>query len=846
MKNFFSKITVFLIILLISSCNAVKRVEDGELLLTKNTIYINDEKIKNEELDGLISQKPNSPLRLAIYNLAKKNSDSIYLARLQKQLDSANFWKSVLSEKQLIRLAEYKIDFNNWLRNSGEAPVIINEEEAEKSSERLSKYAYNFGYFNNTTSFEIDTTKRKRKRAEISYKINTGEPYIIDSLTTEIVSDVLDSIYKAHQNLSIIKSGDQFNLNNFSAERERLNDLYLNSGIYRFQRTSITYDIQRDTIEANEDYQMPTTIIIDNAYERVGDSLREIPYKVHSINNVNIFTDTNIGAYTDTIQYDNYTIYYKDELRYKPKALTDAVAIIPGDIYKDQDRTLTYRQISNLKIFRYPTIEYTYTDSSDSKLNSNIYITSRPKFSLGLNTDISHSNIQDIGMSFGTSLLSRNVFRGAETLELALKGTIGSSRELRDEDDPFFNILEFGGDINLNFPRFLLPFNTDKYVPKYMNPNTRLSAGITTQKNIGLDKQSLNSLLRYTWDPSSYQKNIFELINIQFVKNLNPERYYLVYRNSYDRLNDLAAPYENQYPEFYKPDTESPQLVIPEGTNAFINAVDNGDIVLNNIEDQEEFSSIAEQEERLTTDNLIFASNFTYTKNNRKSYTDNNFYQFRTKIELAGNLLSGIASIFPFDEDENGNNLVFGVPYSQYVKSEFDFIKHWRVFKTNTLAFRAFTGIAIPYGNSNNIPFIRSYFAGGSNDNRAWQPYSLGPGRTDNLEDYNEANFKIAFNLEYRFNILGDLKGALFVDSGNIWNVLDEVESEERVFEGFKSLSELAIGSGFGVRYDFSFFVIRLDTGFKTYNPALEKDKRWFNEYNFRNAVLNIGINYPF
>lgn len=835
-----------MIIFLISSCNAVKRVEDDELLLSKNTIYINDKKIKNEDLDGLISQKPNNPLRLHIYNLAKENSDSIYLERLQRQLDSSRFWKKFLSEKQLIRWTEYKMGFNNWLRNSGEAPVIIDKDKAKRSTERLSSYAYNFGYFNNTTSYKIDTSGQKNKRAEIVYKIDTGKPFMIDSLKTDIVSDVLDSIYEAHKKESLINDGDQFNLNNFNAERERLNDLYLNSGIYRFQRTSISYDIQRDTVEANKDYKMPTTIIIDNAYERIGDSLKEIPYKVHSINNVNIFTDTNTSDYTDTINYNGYTIYYKDELRYKPKSLTDAVAITPGDIYKDNDRTLTYKQISNLKNFRYPTVDYTYAENSDSALNSNIYISSRPKFSLGLNTDISHSNIQDIGMSFGTSLLSRNVFRGAETLELALKGTIGSSRELRNEEDPFFNILELGADINLNFPRFLLPFNTDKRVPKYMNPNTRLSAGITTQKNIGLDKQSLNTLLRYSWSPSNFKKSIVELINIQFVKNINPERYYLVYRNSYNRLNDIASPFENQHPDYFESDTDSPQLIIPEGTNAFINAVEDGTISLNSQENREEFNSIIEQEERLTTDNLIFATNYTYTRNNRKSYTDNNFYQFRTKIELAGNLLSGISSVFPFDKDEKGTKLVFGVPYSQYVKTEFDFIKHWRVFKDNTLAFRAFTGIAVPYGNSGNIPFIRSYFAGGSNDNRAWQAYSLGPGRTDNLNDYNEANFKISFNLEYRFDILGDLKGALFIDSGNIWNVFDDIQDEKRIFEGFDSLSELAVGSGFGVRYDFSFFVIRLDTGFKTYNPALEKDKRWFNEYNFRNAVLNIGINYPF
>jgi outer membrane protein assembly factor BamA len=161
-------------------------------------------------------------------------------------------------------------------------------------------------------------------------------------------------------------------------------------------------------------------------------------------------------------------------------------------------------------------------------------------------------------------------------------------------------------------------------------------------------------------------------------------------------------------------------------------------------------------------------------------------------------------------------------------------------------AVRTFFGIAIPFGNSDNVPFSRSYFSGGSNDNRAWQPYSLGPGRSGATDDFNEANMKIALSSEFRFKILGDLKGALFADAGNIWNVYDNVIDEKSTFTGIKSLKDIALGTGFGLRYDLSFFVIRFDFGFKTYNPANETGKKWFREYNFGHSVLNFGINYPF
>jgi len=215
-------------------------------------------------------------------------------------------------------------------------------------------------------------------------------------------------------------------------------------------------------------------------------------------------------------------------------------------------------------------------------------------------------------------------------------------------------------------------------------------------------------------------------------------------------------------------------------------------------------------------------------------------------LESAGNLLSALSYVVPFNQNDNDNLLVFGVPYSQYVKTEFDFIKHWDLSRSNVLAFRSFFGVAIPYGNSESVPFVRSYFAGGSNDNRAWFPYSLGPGSSSDINDFNEANLKMAFNLEYRFPIVGNIKGALFADAGNIWNVWDNVDDPAKTFSGFESFADIALGTGFGLRYDFTYFVFRVDTGFKTYNPAEVQSKRWFRDYNFSNAVIQIGINYPF
>jgi outer membrane protein assembly factor BamA len=163
------------------------------------------------------------------------------------------------------------------------------------------------------------------------------------------------------------------------------------------------------------------------------------------------------------------------------------------------------------------------------------------------------------------------------------------------------------------------------------------------------------------------------------------------------------------------------------------------------------------------------------------------------------------------------------------------------------LVFRSFLGVAIPYGNSNTIPFSRSYFIGGPNDLRAWKIYDLGPGSTKSGLEFNVGNLKFINSLEYRFNIVNSINGALFVDAGNIWDISNTPITEpEAKFNGFSSLKDVAIGSGFGLRYDLSFILLRLDLGFKTYEPYLPEGDKWFKNYNMGHAVYNFGISYPF
>jgi len=849
-----AKIGLLLLLLCILGCNTLKKVEEDELLLTKNTILVDDESVNSSEIKGLIRQKPNSsvlgfPLKLNLYNLAKENPDSSYQDWLHRKEKREKRLNNLLSEKQVNRLGESFLvkGFSEFLKNIGEPPVIIDTAETNKSVKKLKAYYNSKGYFNNTGEYQIVDGKKERK-ASIEYSITLKEPYIVDTIQKNITSPELDSIYAISASKSFVKEGDQFDLNMFTLERERLTNLFRNSGVYNFQESSINYNILRDTTLSSDDKLMDVQLNI-NKFRSTNNSSDSInPYKVARHKEINIYADYDINGGADTLQletYENYNIYYSGKLRYRPKALADAIFFEKDSIYRDLDRIRTYRQITNLNTFKYPNIDF-IADSTQTGLETNIYLAAKSKYSLNLNFDVTHSNIQQIGTAFSASVITRNVFGGAETLNISARGSIGLLSDASLSDETFTS--ELGGDVNITFPRIWLPFNTESIIPYYMLPQSRLLVGTNFQRNIGLDKRSLNSILSYNWSPTTRLKNNIELLNVEFVRNVNPDNFYNVYGNTFSNLDDVAEPFkdDSQYASYFEEDDDGNIILqIPDGANDFANDVLDGTLSVDD-EQYDEVNSIEERRQRLTENNLIFATNFAHTKNSKSGINDLDFYQYRIKLESAGGMLSLLTNVIPYNQNDSGQYLVFGVPYSQYVKTEFDYIRHWSIGGGQVIAFRSFSGIAIPYGNSNNIPFVRSYFAGGSNDNRAWNAYELGPGSTDNINDFNEANLKLALNLEYRFPIAGNVKGALFADAGNIWNVFDNETNPDAIFSGFSSLGDIALGTGAGLRYDFTYFVFRLDVGFKTFNPAKDGSDRWFDGYNFKRAVFNIGINYPF
>ena len=623
MKNNLPKITLLFVIgIIFYSCSLTKRIPEGKQLLTKNEIYINDKIIKEERINNLVLQQPNNnflafPLRLSLYNLAKKNPDSSYQVWLNKKPNRKKHLVKLLSEKQIQRLGKsfFVSGFSNFLKKTGEPPVIIDPKTAEISKERLSGFYYNNGFLKNNVALSIDSVGNKK--GKITYKVTTGKPYFIDSLSTNIETSAIDSLYKTQSKKSFIKKGEQYSYANFDSERKRITEHFRNSGVYHFQESNVKFEaIVDDSIQ-----KMDVILNIEDRNVKKGDTLIKTPFTIYKISQVNIFTN-NVSKkeskkIKDSVSYKNYSIYSSGKLNYKPKAITNAIFIEKGKLFSDIDKTLTSKSLSNLKVFNYPNIEYIEdpSDSTKTSLIANIYLISKPKFRWQPSIDFSTSDIQEFGVSGRMAFTWRNVFKRAEILEIATRGNIGSSKDLANPNNVFFNISEYGLEAKLSFPRIFFPLNTRNIIRKEMLPVTNINFGHTSQRNIGLDKENLTGVINYSWVPKDKINFRFDLLNIQFVRNLNIDNYFNVYNTSYNRLNDLAQIYNTNINYL---DTDG-NLTYP-GAVSFIEDVINENTSLTPSDnDYKSISSIGERRKRLIENNLIVSSSITYSKNTKSS-----------------------------------------------------------------------------------------------------------------------------------------------------------------------------------------------------------------------------------
>ena len=831
---------LFFLTLFLSSCSSIKRVGEDDLLLKQNTIVVDEKKNTNSDLNELLVQKPNIktlglPLSLYFYNLGDKNKPNTVNEWGIKKPKTYNFIKNVFSEKQSISYANSMIGLNNWFLKNGQAPVIIKDEKITKTINNLTAYHKNNGYFRVKAQSSIEV--QKNKKAIVNYTIDKGRPTFLDSIITNIKSPVLDSLYQSQKSLSFLKKGDQFKEANFIKEASRITNLYRNNGIYHFTENDLGY-YNIDSAITNSYKTNVDLVIFDKkrVVKKNGDYELKL-FDILKLRKINVYTDYSFNKknnpYLDSINYEGITFHAHKKIKYNPRLLSESIFIRPNQVYADSTRNLTRKHLKSLRNFKITNIQYETIKDNNKQLDVNVFLTPLDKFSLDLETELTHSNIRDLGVSGKFSFINRNIFRGAEIFKLSFLSSFFNASQDANKEGSFFNSWEIGADMSLEIPRFVAPFGLGKLVPKRMSPRTMFTLGTSIQQNIGLDRETVTALIDYKWQYNDKKTIQLDVFNTQYVRNLRIGNYFDIYNSEYIKLNSIAK-------IFF--DDPNYTLERQGETVSFMKTVFNDDEFQTSNPDQYRNNlNILDRYNIITSDFLIPTIAYSYTFNNQSDFRDNNFSFFKVRVANSGN----IGGLLSNKKDSNNRKTIFNIPLAQYFKTDIEYKKFWEVNNNSVIGFRSFIGAIIPYDNS-AIPFTKSYFAGGSNDIRAWQTYDLGPGSRNSGLEYNIGSLKFLTSAEYRFDLFGSLKGALFMDAGNIWDITNSIFAEEKAtFKGFKSIKDIAVGSGFGLRYDFSFLVFRLDLGFKMHEPYLENNK-WFRNYNFSNAVYNIGINYPF
>jgi len=688
--------------------------------------------------------------------------------------------------------------FKRWVKKTiGEAPIVLDSVLTAKSRTQALQYVQNNGYFNATVSDSTDY--RKRKKANVIYTVNTGQGYTIKNITYLITDKVVESMVIQDTANSLLKTGNNYNTSNFQAERERVTKFLRNMGYYEFNQLYISFDV--DTALKSHQANVKFIIAGTNVPGAGGDSVQSGSHKLYRINNIYIQTDYDplakvIKIPTDTVKYkDYYFLSSFKRLQYKPEALLTRVFIEKGDFYKINNGDYTYRGLSALSLFKFINVQYKPIENDTLFgywLDSHILLTPSAKQDYKLELEGTH-NGGNFGIGGSVTYRNRNSFRAAESIEVKFSAKVESIPDFVDTTADAssalsLNTYEIGPLITIRIPRFLWPLQKFNHI-RSSNPVTQFSGSYINQKRPEYNRHQFVLSSGFEFKETKYKKHFVYPAEVNF-SNF-----------------DLTPAFMRKLFEI-----DDPQLIL------------------------------------YYRNYLITNGRYTFLYNTQELNSFRNFIYFRFSFEIAGNSLRLIDKFTKTNYNTEDKYEALGILYSQYIRPDFD-LRFYQLFSSHSsMVYRLYAGMGYAYLNSTFIPYEKTFFAGGANDLRAFRPRTVGPGsfQTENFIEQ-LGDIKINANLEYRFDVFKILKGAVFLDAGNVWIGKATNTFEGGQFEFSTFLDELALGSGLGVRFDFTFFIFRVDAGVPLKDPGRDERDRWVVPDLKPSSILyNFAIGYPF
>lgn len=830
-KYFIKSLIILPLLLVFIQCANKNYLKSNEYLLKKQS-FEGNKKFNFSDLNILLSPQPNRSLLgvrlyLMMYQigfnhfdtlnaqrqrkkvLEKYNhklrtlNDSLYLDALNKDevydnaLDSVHYkskyFKKLISTRKKrtnkLNKADEKISKGNWMmRVVGEPPSIFDSSSIQVNLNTLHNFYFNQGYLENQISCQIDTNKRD---ISLKFKIIEKSPYKIITFTTQTNDTSISNLIKKNNKESYIKINNFYKEQDLTNERDRINRLLRNSGYFDFNPQYISFDIDSSQIKR----EINITTIISNTSDGKN-------HKRYTFDKVYFFTDQgNTSVKKDTGYYRNiYFIYTKQN--FSKRIISKKLLIKEKEYYNVSKIQNSQRQLAALDMYKFININFEKTNDSDTlhpKLTAYVRTMPLQKFQSTEEVGLSMASNFVPGPSGFLNFKSRNTLRGFEIFETSFRATVVGQASLLNKSE-FYRSEEYNAQTSMSFPQLYFPMGRkfQNFIENY-SPVTRFDVSYSYIGRPEYTRDNINVGMNYNFQLSPRKLFSFAIVDLNLVSTKNKSASFVEY------LNKLQ---------------------------------NNGNNLINS------FGT-----------SFVSDMNATYTFTNNVLGENKKSKYLRIYAESGGTLLNIL----------NKNNLLvesdtlLGLKTFRYFKLSTDLRLYFPIRK-NTFAMKYNIGVAKAYDNEEILPYERNFFLGGSNSIRSWSPRRLGPGGWVAERDEQgrpiyrfeqPGSIMLEMSWEYRFKIIKFLESALFVDAGNLWiwaprNGVEKARPEG-VFYFDKFLSQIAVGTGLGIRLNFSFLILRFDFGWKAKDPSQEEGKRWiFFKEGYRSPNLNLSIGYPF
>ena len=696
---------------------------------------------------------------------------------------------------------KYEKGLGRWIFNRFAAePVLLSGVNPDIRTQAATNLLRDYGYFQGKVTHQVLPHAKDSLKARVQYSVNMGRPYFIDTVDYRGFSPRTLAILKLSRRRSLIRPGEQFNVPDLDGERTRISNLLRNVGCYYFRPDYLTY-------------QADTTLVPGHVSLRLVPvaGMPEVAEKPFRLGRKSFhLLGKNGEAPNDSLVYKDLAIYYHDKLRVRPnmvhrwmdyqnfrykRQVEDSAGISrqrsARSLYSLYRQTRVQERLANVGIFKYTEIQYVPRDSAlvNDTLDVHVIASLDKPYDAELDFNVKMKSNNQTGPGAVFTLTKNNVFGGGEKWNVELKGSYewATGKNISSA----MNSYELGIATSLVFPRVVFPRLGGN---EYDFPATTTFRLYADQMNRARYYKLLafGGNATYDFQPKPTSKHSFT-----------------PFRLTFNVLRDPTA-------EFQQLQEENPALYVSL-RNQFIPAME-----------------------------------YTYTFDNSAGGRRRRPIWWQTTLTSAGNVTSVLYRALGQPFSEEGKELL-GVPFAQFLKVNSELRYNYRIDRNNALASRVALGVIWSYGNATTAPYTEQFYVGGANSVRAFSARSIGPGGypADDNDTYSFINhvgdIRFEANLEYRFRIISDLHGAVFLDAGNVWLMREDPSRPGGAFRLKDFPKQIALGTGVGIRYDLDFLVFRLDWGIALHEPYDTGKSGYYNVRKFMDGTaLHFAIGYPF